>query len=58
MNQMDERGLSLPVIDPAASGLIQGSFGDPPLFSSCCSIRPERLSKDSRALTLAHLARS
>lgn len=34
MNQMDERGLSLAVIDPFAPGLIQDSFGDffPPLL--------------------------
>lgn len=30
MNQMDERGLSLALIDPLASGMIQGSFGDTP----------------------------
>lgn len=30
MNQMDERGLSPALIDPFASGMIQGSFGDPP----------------------------
>lgn len=34
MNQMDEPGLSLAVIDPFASGLIQGSFGDPHPSSS------------------------
>lgn len=28
MNQMDERGLSPALIDPLASGMIQGSFGD------------------------------
>lgn len=28
MNQMDERGLSLAVIDPFALGMIQDSFGD------------------------------
>ena len=34
MNQMDERGLSLAVIDPCAPGMIQDSFGDffPPPF--------------------------
>lgn len=33
MNQMDERGLSPALIDPLASGMIQGSFGDiPPPF--------------------------
>lgn len=35
MNQMDERGLSLAVIDPFAPGMIQDSFGDfppPPLL--------------------------
>lgn len=32
MNQVDERGLSLAVIDPFAPGLIQGSFGDPLFF--------------------------
>ncbi len=30
MNQMDERGLSLAVIDPFAPGMIQYSFGDFP----------------------------
>lgn len=37
MNQMDERGLSLAVIDPFAPGMIQDSFGDffsPPLFNT------------------------
>lgn len=38
MNQMDERGLSLAVIDPFAPGMIQYSFGDspppPPLFNT------------------------
>ena len=34
MNQMDERGLSLAVIDPFAPGMIQNSFGHfcPSLF--------------------------
>lgn len=30
MNQMDERGLSLAVIDPFAPGMIQDSFGETP----------------------------
>lgn len=36
MNQMDERGLSLAVIDPVAPGMIQNSFGDflPLLFNT------------------------
>ncbi len=38
MNQMDERGLSLAVIDPLASGMIQDSFGD--FFLPFCSIHP------------------
>lgn len=49
MNQMDERGLSLAVIDPFAPGMIQDSFGETPSPLACCSIHPHRLSKDSRA---------
>lgn len=58
LNQMDERGLSPALIDPLASGMIQGSFGDtPPPLPLVVRYILKGVQR-TLALSLAHLAPS